>query len=65
MPRCHNVGLSGTAEGHLDLGAANLIAYAYSKEEKSRWGWWHTHLNPLKVLIDGDIASQPAEQESE
>ncbi len=65
MPRCHNVGLSGTAQGHLDLGAANLIAYAYSKEAKSRWGQWHQHLNPLKVLIECDAASQPAEQEGE
>jgi len=62
MPRCHNVGLSGTAQGHLDPNAQNLIAYAYSKNQKSRWGYWHLHVNPLRVLIECDAASKPSQQ---
>ena len=43
----HNVGISGTPEGHVDLGDDNFIAYAYSKEGGVSWGYWHTHMNPI------------------
>ena len=50
MTRCHNVGLSGTPDGHL-LAAGNFVAYAYgdgSRPDPS-WAFWSTYLNPIDV----------------
>ena len=47
--RCHNVGISGTPEGHLDLNQKNCIAYAFSDGSRpgTSWAFWHTFLNPI------------------
>ena len=51
MDRCHNAGLSGTAEGHLLPGDHNFIAYAYSDGSRPgpSWAFWHTYLNPILI----------------
>jgi predicted GH43/DUF377 family glycosyl hydrolase len=46
---CHNAGISGTPDGHLDLKRQNYIGYAYSKEAKVNWGVWHTMLHPITI----------------
>lgn len=40
---CHNVGISGTSDGHLDLSKNNFISYAYGQVVAS----WSTWLNPI------------------
>ena len=45
----HNIGLSGTADGHWDVGQNNFVAYAYSADDTVSWGWWHTSFNPVTV----------------
>ncbi|MBN1774219.1 MAG: discoidin domain-containing protein [Deltaproteobacteria bacterium] len=44
----HNIGLSGTPEGHLDPAAANFAAYSYNPPTSS-WGDWPTFLDPVAV----------------
>ncbi len=54
-PRCHNAGISGTLDGHLDLKQHNFIAYAFgdgSRPDPS-WAFWHTFLNPIRFDRDG------------
>jgi hypothetical protein len=41
----HNIGLSGTPNGHLNVNEANFISYAYG----SNWGHWNTHLTPISI----------------
>lgn len=50
---CHNMGISGTAEGHLDLSRPNFIAYAYSDGTRpgNSWAYWFTRLNPTKFSV--------------
>jgi hypothetical protein len=42
----HNIGISGTTNGHLDTTKNNFVAFAYGPN----WGQWHLHLSPI-VLI--------------
>jgi hypothetical protein len=44
----HNIGLSGTPEGHVDAAAANFVAYAYAPPG-SGWGDWPTFVDPVAV----------------
>jgi hypothetical protein len=49
--RCHNIGISGTDEGHLLRDGKNFIAYAYgdgSRPDPS-WAFWFTYLNPIEI----------------
>lgn len=46
---CHNAGISGTPEGHLDLTKQNYIGYAYSTEPKINWAFWYTNLHPITI----------------
>jgi hypothetical protein len=39
----HNIGISGTANGHLDTSKANFVAFAYGPN----WASWNTHLSPI------------------
>lgn len=48
QPGAHNVGISGTPEGHLDTTKPNFIAYAYQPPGKS-WGDWPTYLDPITL----------------
>jgi hypothetical protein len=45
---CHNAGISGTPEGHIDLAEDNFISYAY-QDENGAWGKWDTYLNPITI----------------
>lgn len=45
----HNIGISGTPDGHFNIDDANFIAYAYSENDTVSWGWWHTYLNPITI----------------
>lgn len=46
----HNAGISGTANGHIDLEDDNFIAYAYSPSNSNvPWAYWNTHLNPVEI----------------
>jgi hypothetical protein len=47
---CHNAGISGTPEGHIDLGEDNFISYAY-QDENGAWGKWDTFLNPIVIEV--------------
>ena len=51
-PGCHNAGLSGTPDGHLNLRDNNFIAYAY-QDENGAWGMWDTFLNPITIKLNG------------
>ena len=48
-PICHNVGVSGTPEGHLDLKQNNFISYAFADGSRpgGSWAFWHTFFNPI------------------
>ena len=54
QPGCHNAGISGTPEGHIDLKANNFISYAY-QDENGAWGKWDTFLNPITIEVNGSI----------
>lgn len=45
QPYCHNIGITGTVEGHLDTSDSNRIAYAYG----TTWGVWNTYMNPVSL----------------
>lgn len=49
LKKIHNMGITGTADGHLDITKQNYISYAYAAEE-SRWGDWHTRFAPITWL---------------
>jgi hypothetical protein len=44
----HNIGISGDLRGHLDLAAANFVAYAYQPPGNG-WGDWPTFLDPVTL----------------
>lgn len=44
----HNMGISGTPDGHVDTGAMNFIAYAYQPPGNT-WGNWPTYLQPVQL----------------
>lgn len=46
---CHNVGMSGDATGHIRPGAPVYLGYAFSKDPKVNWGFWHTLLHPIRI----------------
>lgn len=48
QPYLHNMGLSGTADGHIDLSQNNFLAYAYG----NTWANWKTYLNPVTYTDD-------------
>jgi hypothetical protein len=52
-PWCHNAGLSGTPEGHLDLSQTNFVAYAFSNQPKVNWGFWYTEMQPITIVKPG------------
>ena len=45
----HNIGISGDAQGHIDIEKQQYIGYAYglNAEGNSTWGQWNTMWNPL------------------
>jgi hypothetical protein len=47
-PFLHNAGISGRANGHINLFDNNFIAYAYGYP----WASWRTHLNPISLSND-------------
>jgi len=49
MTFAHNMGISGTPDGHIDHAKKNFIAYAYSTGERPgvSWAYWSTYLNPI------------------
>jgi hypothetical protein len=49
-PWCHNVGISGTPEGHLDLAQPNFLAYAFSREPKVNWAFWYTEMHSITIV---------------
>jgi predicted GH43/DUF377 family glycosyl hydrolase len=51
--KCHNMGVSGTPEGHIDINAKNFIAYAFADGTRPgvSWGYWHTFLNPVIISV--------------
>jgi hypothetical protein len=56
---CHNIGISGTAEGHFNPDDNNFIAYAYSAQEGLSWGSWRTFLNPISISMN-ESCEQPS-----
>ena len=54
-PLAHNMGISGTPEGHIDHAEKNFIAYAYSTGERPgvSWAYWSTYLNPVRFQAAG------------
>ena len=54
---CHNAGISGTSEGHIDLEKNNFIAYAY-QDENGAWGMWDTFLNPITIKSEESISDE-------
>lgn len=52
-PYSHNVGISGTPDGHINLNNNNFIAYAYGQY----WACWNTALNPITITkyVGADI----------
>ena len=50
VPKAHNVGISGTPEGHIDLNLNNFIAYAYGSPPLPNVPeCWPTYLNPISI----------------
>lgn len=51
--KCHNMGISGTPEGHLDTNAQNFVAYAFADGTRPgvSWAYWHTFLNPVTISV--------------
>jgi hypothetical protein len=47
---CHNAGISGTPDGHIDLKENNFISYAY-QDENGAWARWDTFLNPITIEL--------------
>ncbi|MBQ7179769.1 MAG: hypothetical protein IJR87_00590 [Bacteroidaceae bacterium] len=45
QPGLHNCGITGDAQGHIQLSRPQFIAYAYGI---GTWGKWNTHLQPLQ-----------------
>lgn len=45
---CHNMGLSGDAQGHIKKGDDIYLAYAYSAESDS-WANWHTRMHKVTL----------------
>ena len=46
--QAHNVGISGTCEGHIDLNLDNFIGYAYGPQQHDGTpDCWPTYLNPI------------------
>ncbi|WP_448256325.1 hypothetical protein [Microbacterium aurum] len=41
----HNIGISGTPNGHLDTTKANFVSFAYGPN----WGAWNTHISPISL----------------
>ena len=54
--RAHNIGISGTATGHLDTTKQNVIAYAYG----STWGHWPTRMQPISLAVAQSGTLDPA-----
>ncbi len=52
-PFAHNVGVSGTEQGHIDVSAQNYIGYAYG----SSWGTWNTAIAPIALANDDKPAA--------
>ena len=44
----HNIGLSGTLNGHFDVNAQNFVAYAYQPVGNG-WGNWPTFVDPITI----------------
>jgi len=44
----HNIGISGDLSGHLDVTAANFVAYAYQPAGNG-WGDWPTFIDPITL----------------
>ena len=57
-PRCHNAGISGTPDGHLDLKQQNYIAYAFSDGTRPdpSWGFWYTLIQPITFVKEENIS---------
>jgi len=51
--KCHNMGASGDALGHIPLDTAPFIAYAFADGSRPgvSWGFWHTLLNPITIAL--------------
>ena len=52
-PFAHNVGVSGTDQGHIDVTKQNYIGYAYG----SSWGTWNTAIAPITLTDDAKPAA--------
>ena len=50
-PGIHNIGISGTAEGHINLNQNNFIAYANGSFDYSHASW-ATNINPITYTND-------------
>jgi hypothetical protein len=47
---CHNAGISGSENGHIDVARPCWIGYAYSAEAKTNWANWYTELHPVEIV---------------
>lgn len=52
-PYCHNCGISGNDEGHIDTSQKNVVGYAAG----STWASWNTYFNRI-VLSDSGLAPE-------
>jgi hypothetical protein len=65
QPNCHNAGISGTPDGHLDVGQTNYISYAFGDGSRpgTSWGFWHTFLNPITLTQESPAAQKDSKIE--
>ena len=57
-PKCHNMGVSGTAEGHINPKGQNFIAYAFTAPDDQGVDW-HTFWQPIEIAIRDPLPSVP------
>lgn len=51
MKYCHNLGISKSVEGHINMDDDVIIGYAYSKEDYMIWGKWATRFHHAKLKL--------------
>lgn len=63
----HNIGISGSETGHIDIAKRNFIAYAYQPVGSSRWGKWPTYMDFITLskagfgkAVNAEVSSIPA-----
>ncbi len=54
---CHNAGLSGTPDGHINLAQNNFVSYAYGGNNSI--AWWNLYLTPVTFTNSSTVPAVP------